>query len=148
MVARKKTTKQSAANNGRTPDGKFAKGNPHAWPKGKSANPSGRPPDTVTPHLRARLKEQYPGKDEATYGRMVAYKLVDLALDGEIGAIREVIDRVEGKPKQTIDLSVEERRREFAERAIEALMSDAGIERDEAIEQLTRLAPELTTWVN
>lgn len=34
----------------------------------------------------------------------LADKLIDLALDGDLGALKEVGDRLEGKPKQQVDL--------------------------------------------
>lgn len=35
----------------------------------------------------------------------IAKKLMELAEDGDLGAIREVMDRVDGKPKQAIEAS-------------------------------------------
>lgn len=70
------------------------------------------------------------------------------ALDGDISAAKEIADRVEGRPRQAMDLSVEEQKRKMVENAIEALMADAGIGRDEAIEYLARLTPEIKVWIN
>jgi len=152
---KKKTSKRPAAvkqprNTGAKPNGKlFEKGNPHAWKQGQSGNPVGRPKSrTLSEHLRDRLKEQFPGRSDATYGRMVAEALVDRAINGDVMAIREVYDRVEGKPKQTIDVNVEERKREMVEDAIARMIEEAQVSREEAIEQLTAFAPEMSKWIN
>jgi hypothetical protein len=132
-------------------NGQFAPGNKigNRFQPGVSGNPAGRPKArTLSEDLRVRLREQYPGRTDATYQRMIAEKLVDEGVAGNMAAIREIFDRTEGKPRQTMDLTVEERRRELAENAIIALMAEAGIERDAAIEQLAAVAPEIHTWVN
>jgi Family of unknown function (DUF5681) len=132
-------------------NGQFAPGNKlgNRWAKGTSGNPAGRPKArTLSEHLRDRLKEQFPGKSSATYGRMVAEALVTEAIDGNMQAIREIFDRVEGKPKQTIDVNVEERKREMVEDAIAALIEQAQVSREEAIEQLTAIAPEMSPWIH
>ena len=36
----------------------------------------------------------------------IADKVVELALDGKVGAIKEIGDRLDGKPKQTTDANV------------------------------------------
>jgi len=37
--------------------------------------------------------------------RQMAEKLVDLAIQGDVGAIREVADRIDGKPTQAVEHS-------------------------------------------
>src|SRR5262249_55634659 len=146
----KKAAVKQRRNTGAKPNGKlFEIGNPHAWKPGQSGNPAGRPKSrTLSEHLRDRLKEQFPSRSDATYGRMVAEALVDRAINGDVMAIREVYDRVEGKPKQTIDVNVEERKREMVEDAIAQMIEEAQVTREEAIEQLTLVAPEMTKWIN
>ncbi len=144
-MANKVTNKQKSNTDGR----KRKLANLKPWKPGQSGNPNGRPKTrTLSEELRARLKEQYPGRSDATYGRMVAHKLVDLAIDGEIAAIREVFDRTEGKPKHVVDVNVEERKREMVEDAITRLIEEAQVSRDEAIEQLMAIAPEMSAWIN
>jgi len=143
------TNKQSGNSAGRVRGKPFEKGHKHAWKPGQSGNPAGRPKARLlSEHLRDRLKEQFPGRSEATYGRMVAEALVDRAINGDVMAIREVFDRTEGKPKQTIDVNVEERKREMVEDAIVAMIEEAQVSREEAIEQLTAIAPEMSPWIN
>jgi Family of unknown function (DUF5681) len=101
-----KSRKSRAGNSAKTARGKpFEKGNVHAFKPGQSGNSRGRPLDTITPHLRAIVQKQYPGLDEITYGEMVAHRLIGLAVSGELGAIREVLDRLEGKPRQALDIT-------------------------------------------
>jgi len=137
-------------NSAKGPKGRpFEKGNPHAFKRGQSGNPTGRPKSqTLSEDLRARLKEQYPGKDDTTYGQMLAHKLVDLAIEGDIYAIKEIFDRTEGKPRQTVDVNIEERKRAMVEDAIACLMAQAQISRDEAIDHLMLIVPEMDRWMN
>lgn len=55
----------------------------------------------------AMLKhEKYGGSVErATTLREIATKLIDMALEGDMSAIKELGDRVEGKAKQTVDIT-------------------------------------------
>jgi uncharacterized protein DUF5681 len=102
----------------------FAKGNPFAFKPGQSGNPAGRPRDTITPHLRDLVRMKHPGKDEVTYGELVARALLTRAIVGDVQAIKEVFDRLEGKPRQALDVTVEERKRELFENAVAALVAE------------------------
>src|SRR5436190_13366958 len=68
------------------------------FPKGTSGNPSGRPrgPKLSTLIAQELEKPTVPGS-EVTKAKMVAARLVNLAEAGDISAIKEVIDRLEGK---------------------------------------------------
>src|SRR5215510_7557364 len=98
MATKKITTVKQSKITGRR------RGNPanlKPWKKGQSGNPAGRPKKrNLSEELRARAEEQYPGRDDATYARIVAEKLFDLAVAGDLGAIKEVFDRIEGRPRQ------------------------------------------------
>ena len=84
------------------PRGKpFTKRNPHAFRQGESGNPQGRPKRTkLGEALLAQLAET--GANEQTIAERVAQALVKEALAGNVQAIREIGDRTEGKPRQTI----------------------------------------------
>ncbi|HKQ76703.1 MAG TPA: DUF5681 domain-containing protein [Blastocatellia bacterium] len=156
-MAAKKTDKKKTAvdkqrvstGSGRDGAGRFTTGNAQGFKAGQSGNSTGRPKvRTLSEHLRDRLKEQYPGRSVTTYGRMVAEALVTEAIDGNVQAIREIFDRVEGKPKQVVDVNIEERKREMVEDAIARVVEEAQVSRDEAIEQLMAIAPEMSKWIN
>ena len=61
----------------------------------------------LTDALREQITEQLQNAPERTIAEAIARKLIKLALDGDIAAIREVFDRTEGKPKQAIDLDLQ-----------------------------------------
>src|SRR5262245_28732217 len=141
-----KTSKRdTVGNNGRSTDGRFTKRNQYGFQPGQSGNPAGRPRDTVTPHLRELVRT--PGKDGVTYGELVAQTLLARAVDGDVQAIREVFDRLEGKPRQAIDVSVEEKRRAIFETGLD-MLQQAGVSHEEAARLLTTIYPEASGWVN
>lgn len=76
------------------------------WKKGESGNPKG-PPKTrpFTDALHMALAEECEIKKKRKL-RLIAENLVDAAVEGEPWAIKEVMDRVDGKPAQTADISV------------------------------------------
>lgn len=77
------------------------------WTRGHSGNPGGKrtnPP--LGAAIRARLDEI--GDDGMTRGQRIARVLVDMAEAGDLRAIREVLDRAEGKPTQAVSLNAHE----------------------------------------
>lgn len=84
----------------------------HRFQPGQSGNPGGRPKKLpITDYVRNQLDQRIPetmrdrlppffldvyGRD-ATFGHLVAFKMIAKAWAGDLGAIREVLDRVEGK---------------------------------------------------
>jgi len=75
-------------------------------PKGVSGNPRGRPKDQAwRDALRIAVKEAM--EDGSTKLRRLAEKTVELALAGDIQAIREIGDRLDGKPVQAVESSSE-----------------------------------------
>ncbi len=73
--------------NGRDASGRFAKGNP-----GGPGNPFAR----HVGQLRSALLEAVTAEDM----RVVASKLVELAKSGDVRAIKELLDRVLGRPQE------------------------------------------------
>jgi hypothetical protein len=104
----KAITKKQTAN--KRPDGKFAPGNKvgNRFKKGASGNPQGRPKLTLLSEaLRAQLAEEMPDASERTYAEAIAERLCkEAAMAGNVQAAREIADRTEGKPKQTLDVDM------------------------------------------
>ncbi|GHT83343.1 hypothetical protein FACS1894137_04210 [Spirochaetia bacterium] len=77
-----------------------------AYSKGQSGNPNGRPRKgkTMTDLLFKELSHK---RGDTTAKVQVVKKLVDLAIEGDPACIKYVLDRIDGKPAQTIsaDLS-------------------------------------------
>lgn len=82
----------SPSPNGRTPRGRFAKGNP-----GGPGNPYAR----RTAALRSALLDAVTEADI----RAIAKALVKRARDGEVPAVRELLDRLLGRSGDVQDLS-------------------------------------------
>lgn len=64
------------------------------WQPGQSGNPAGRPPkgEALTEILKSKVD-----KEE------IAEKLLELVNNGDLAAIKYVYDRVDGRPKETIE---------------------------------------------
>jgi len=73
------------------------------WGKGNSGNPNGRPRrgNTLADELRKVLNRK--GPDGKKNNVAIAEKLVELARSGEVKAIREIFDRVDGRALQPIE---------------------------------------------
>ena len=72
--------------------------NLRAFPRGRSGNPGGRPKgQSITAALRAELDRPCADDPSVTQGERVAERLLGMAMAGDLAAIREVIDRTEGK---------------------------------------------------
>lgn len=130
-------------NNGAEPEGRalngtFAEGNRHGFQPGQSGNPAGRPKyTTVSEAIREQLKTL--DKNGAyTLAEQIADALIQQCLKGNVKAIKELIDRMEGKARQPIEIV---RERQTAEIAIQQLMDRIGCTREKAIELLTPLMP-------
>lgn len=97
-------------NGKQTANGKFAPGNKigNRFQKGESGNPSGRPKLTrLTDALREQLAEINPDASEETIAEQIAKTLIKLAIAGDVAAIKEIGNRTEGLPKQTLDLDLQ-----------------------------------------
>lgn len=76
------------------------------FPKGRSGNPSGRPKEQAwRDALRIAVKEAM--QDGTSKLRRLAEKTVELALEGDIQAIKEIGDRLDGKPVQAVETNSE-----------------------------------------
>jgi hypothetical protein len=61
----------------------------------------------LTDALREQLAEIAPGATEKTQAEQIARALIKEALRGNVQAIKELFDRVEGKPMQKVDLDIQ-----------------------------------------
>jgi len=70
------------------------------WPKGVSGNPGGRPRGrSITARLRELLDADAGTGDGRTIAEEIARVLLEHAAAGDIKAVREVLDRTEGRPR-------------------------------------------------
>ncbi len=76
--------------------------------KGKSGNQGGRPKASLSEALRLYISRNNPSDEQKrTYRECLIEKLVMSAMAGDLYAIREVFDRVDGKARQVIEGSDE-----------------------------------------
>lgn len=77
------------------------------WPKGVSGNPGGRPKKKlISDELERLLQEEAPGGTGKTWASVIAESLLRQAAKGDVRAISELVNRVEGKPLQAVNLDV------------------------------------------
>jgi hypothetical protein len=72
------------------------------WKPGESGNAGGRPKKTpITDALRALIEEPYGGNQKRfkglTNARVLAITMYEQAIAGDLGAAKEIADRVQGK---------------------------------------------------
>jgi len=81
-------------------------GNPgRQWVKGQSGNPRGSPQRgrALVVALRAALRQERPSGEDGY--RAVVARLVDLAIAGDLDAIRLIFDRIDGRVPQAVALT-------------------------------------------
>tara|TARA_R100001530_G_C4203239_1_gene125358 strand:- start:204 stop:527 length:324 start_codon:yes stop_codon:yes gene_type:complete len=94
-------TKKQTEN--KRPDGKFAKGNKlgNRWKKGESGNPNGRRnayTDLIKDYSFTKVNEK-------ERREVVVSKLFQLAERGDLRAIQFIVERLEGKSKETREVT-------------------------------------------
>ena len=86
---------------------------PYQWKAGKSGNPKGRPKKEkcVTEQINMVLDEVpivlldgSPNVEQFTWARILAERLVLLAAAGNAAAVREVLERAEGKVVEKVQM--------------------------------------------
>jgi hypothetical protein len=145
-------SKQAEINRGL--DGKFRKGNTlgNRWQKGVSGNPKGRPRDRILPHLKEIAEQAYPDQSGHTYAEMAARALFEAGISGDIHALRELLDRLDGRMRVGMDVTTETVDREKQREDALQLFADyvAALHGDEtaAREMMAEDAPTLIKYVN
>lgn len=141
------TKNRAAASSGRAADTRFKRGNKYAWKKGQSGNPDGvSKARLLSEAYRAALKES-PYDDPRTYAAIVAAAIVKAAASGDVAAARELADRTEGRPRQAVDISTDDRMRQVIEKAL-PMLTATGLSEEEAKSYLGEFVPEVLTWIN
>lgn len=76
------------------------------WKPGQSGNPGGRPKSKpLTDELLRFLEQEAPKGKGQTWASLIAEALVKKARRGDVRAITELANRIEGKPRQAVELS-------------------------------------------
>lgn len=78
------------------------------WEKGQSGNPNGRPRrgECMTDVLREELSAI--GVDAVEKKRALIKKLIAMAENGDVTAMKYIIDRIDGKPRETHSIDTED----------------------------------------
>jgi hypothetical protein len=78
------------------------------WKPGESGNPGGRPrTKLITAELERMLEQEAPTADGKTWAAVIAEALLKKARQGDVRAITELANRIEGKARQTVDLELD-----------------------------------------
>ena len=81
------------------------------WVKGVSGNPKGAPKGqrlSLVGLLRKKLEDVPEGQDQISFAQAVIEVLVKKAIkDEDIQAIRDIVNRIDGMPKESVDLTSE-----------------------------------------
>ena len=112
---------------------------------GEVRNPSGRPRQVATKLLREMAAETRAGATQSRLSAIVD-QLLSKAEAGDLDAIKIVLDRMEGRPRQSVSLDVGERER--YERMVENMIESEAAEgrelsREQAIAALATVSPEI-----
>jgi len=75
--------------------------------KGQSGNPGGRSKDRAWRDALRLAVNRLAEDGEQKLLNVIAEKLVALALEGNLAAIREIADRLDGKPTQAVSLDAD-----------------------------------------
>ena len=80
----------------------------YLWKKGVSGNPAGKPCGAISivAEIRKRLAMIVNQKTKKTYIQLVVDKIIKKAVrDEDVKMLCDLVDRVDGKPKQNVEMS-------------------------------------------
>jgi len=143
---RKSAVQMQRNNNGKQLGGITGKG----FLPGQSGNPGGRPRGSVkiSSAYERSLARLVPGDPEGrTYAQFIADKNVELAAQGNIAAIKEVTDRVEGKVPRTVEINHDDFKRYRWTRMVDELSQKYGKSREQIIKDLIEREPSAAEWL-
>jgi hypothetical protein len=107
--------------------------------KGVSGNPAGRPKSlTLSEAFRRQLSQPVPGDEQGrTFAELIAVEMCQRAMTGDVAAAKEIADRTEGKPRQSVDvdMSIADWR---------AMARQNGIDEHDVIREAQRLIESVT----
>jgi len=86
---------------------------PWLFKKGESGNPNGRPKDSFSliTILKAELQKCPEGQDRKTYADLLIQRILKKAIsDGDDAQIKNILQYIEGMPKQNLDLTSKDER--------------------------------------
>ena len=112
--------------------------------KGVSGNPGGRPKTKpLTEELQRLLEQEAPNSKGRTWATAIALALVKRASKGDVRAISELGNRVEGRPAQAVELNAD-----LSSSIVERLQAGrkrvlAGMTEEEIREKITQLEAQL-----
>ena len=76
------------------------------WQPGQSGNPGGWPKSKpLTDELKCLLSQEAPNAKGRTGASLIAEALLKKARKGDVRAIAELANRIEGKPRQAVELA-------------------------------------------
>jgi len=77
------------------------------WKPGQSGNPKGRPKFSLVSILKELLQEVPEGKKEMK-AKVLMREAIEKAMKGDTFMLRDIINRIDGMPRQGIDLGLGE----------------------------------------
>jgi hypothetical protein len=139
--ASRRSVQMQRINNGKLIGGVTGKG----FIPGQSGNPGGRPKGStkISTAYQRSLARLVPDDPEGrTYAQYIADKTVELAAQGNLTALKEVTDRVEGKSPRVIEIERSDLTRQNWLNVIEELSAKYGKSREQVIRDLIDREPD------
>jgi hypothetical protein len=99
-----------------------------AWKTGESGNPAGKKPGTLKEKpYRDALRMEIAAAEDFKDLRSIARAHLDKARSGDIAAIKELADRLDGKPAQESTVTIEHKRNatDWTRAELVAFLNDA-----------------------
>ncbi len=77
------------------------------WKKGQSGNPNGRPPkpSSIISILKEELRKPSGLKEGESWEQAIVRLWLAMVGDGDMKALKELLDRIYGKPAESLQLS-------------------------------------------